>query len=103
MTTKLIDVTLKLKRVICLIMALGIILLVTPFASIIAAKLYENDNRAFEFFMNFCDNLLYLYNNYGCMMHNLHGHRLGMVSMNFGFKDYQYFIDFDLQRLNLCE
>ena len=62
------------------------------FASIIAAKLYKNHNRASELAMNMCDNWLYVYNKYGFIMHKLHAYRLGIISMVFGFKDYQCFI-----------
>ena len=66
------------------------------FASIITAKLNKNDNRASELVINICDNLPYVYNNYGFVMHKLHAYILGLVSIIFGFKDYQCFIDCDL-------
>ena len=87
----LIKVKLRLKLVTCLIMtanlllhmrqrALDIIIFLTP--SIIAARLFENDNRASKFVMNICDNFLYVYNNYGFNMHKLHIYRLGIVSIS---------------------
>ena len=51
------------------------------FASIIAAKLYKNHNRALELTMNMRDNWLYVYNKYGFIMHKLHAYRLGIISM----------------------
>ena len=73
------------------------------FASTIAVKLYKNDNGASEFIINICGHLLYVYNNYGFIMHQLHAYKLDIASKIFGFKDYHYFIDCDQQKLILCE
>ena len=56
--------------------------------------LYKYDNRASEFVMNICDNLLHVYKNCGFIMRKLHAYRScqqfmhgkTIIVMIFGFK-----------------